>query len=782
MQRFRHSVARNPLAYLALAAMAGIATVDACEKPQIQPWCLALAAVLAGWCCLKPATWRLLLAAAVTFGFIHTCRLGATRFHPLRTLLQPGQKAEVIASGRFDTAPMAAESPRTPGRREARFHADALIVPSHAALIHDATELRVWLKDSSLVSSGGRYELRGTLSMPAPSANPSLYDPERGALRQGFVADVTAREVRPEGPAEFSLQLWLLGLAEQSRHWIESALALGLEGDDKPRILIQTMALGINEPGSTELQEPFRDSGTLHVFAVSGLHVSMLAWIGWMMLHSLGLRRSAAMMVLIPMVLAYAFITGWRPSAARAALMTCTLLCAPLFNRRSRPINVLGGCALGLLACDTQQLFQAGFQLSFGVVWAIAAGARLAAKPFGRLASLDPFMPAQLASRWQRFSLWVRRELIAITAVSLVATIASLPIMLMEFHSATPVGVAANCVLVPLSFISLLAVTLSLMAAGCGVVRAQVLFNNANWLFVKVMTACATWFAAIPGGNFNMALAPAPSSPPVTLSVLAMPPGEGAQLLEASGKRWLLDCGGASHCGFTLLPFLRHQGINSLDGILLSHADSEHIGALEELMPRFHPPVVLTSILEPWRLDSRATLMHKLFAGHALDTADAGKLKAGDIVTVGQARIHILYPCATDLYNKADDRAIVARIDCGKMRVLWCNDAGFITEKRLLSRFPPAELRCQALIRNQHASDFSALPEFLMAVSPRLVITSNSPAVVDQRLPSHLTVYCNDHQVPLFDQSEAGMVRLDIWPDHAEAKTWLTGVTLSLQP
>ena len=77
--------------------------------------------------------------------------------------------------------------------------------------------------------------------------------------------------------------------------------------------------------------------------------------------------------------------------------------------------------------------------------------------------------------------------------------------MLLEFHSVTPISVLANLVLVPLSFISLFTVVLSLITARLGLVALQVLFNNANWLLAHAMMTSATWFAAIPGGNFAVA-------------------------------------------------------------------------------------------------------------------------------------------------------------------------------------------------------------------------------------------------------------------------------------
>ena len=782
MQKLRHAIARNPLAFVAVAAAMGIIVADAASSLFWKPWLLALAFGFGIWTWRNPATWRLMLASSLAFAFVHECRLEATRFHPLRGVLPAGQRVEVIASGHFTRAPMTIETLETETKHEARFTADQVEVPSRDRVIGGLTELRIKFKDATFIPTGGRYEIHGMLSLPAPAANPGLYNPQKGAERQGYVADLLAREITAAGPPSFSLRLWLLNIAERSRHWIEAALALGIENDDAPRTLIQTMALGTNETGSAKLQEPFRNSGTLHVFAVSGLHVSMLAWIGVMLLRPFGLGRNRMIMILIPMVIGYAFVTGWRPSAARAALMCCIMLGASLIDRRSRPINSLGGCALLLLGGDTQELFQAGFQLSFGVVWAITAGARLVAKPLDRFASFDPFFPPQLASPWQKFHLWARREVISIFAVSAVATAASFPIMLTEFHSVTPVGILANCVLVPLAFVSLFTLVLSLIAAGTGFGFGQLLLNNTNWLLVKWMTASAAWFATLPWANFSVPYGNVPKLAPVTMSVLAMPPGEAAQMLESGGQHWMLDVGGASHELFTVLPFLHHEGINSLDGVILSHADAEHVGALEDLIPRFHPPLIMTSLHEPWRLDSSITLMRKAFGGHALDSSIAVKLQAGDKVPIGQARIHILYPTATDLYNKADDRALVARIECGKMRVLWCNDAGFITEKHLLSRLSSKDLASHVMIRNQHASDLSALPEFLAAVKPRLIITSNAPAIAEQRMPEHLAPYCDEHGIRLFDQAETGMVKLEIWPDRLETKTWLSNATVSIFP
>ena len=782
MQRLRHAIDGNPLTCLALAAISGIVTMDVLELAAWGTACWVAALALVLWTCWRPRLWSLVLAAATAFAFFQSSELDATRHHPLQALLQPGTKVDVVARGTFTSAPMGEETSKTPGRREACFQATSLVLPTRESEVQGVTNLRVWLKDPAFVPTGGEYELEGSLGLPLPAANPSLYDPQRGTQRRGIVAELSPRILKPSGPAVFSLRLWLLTVAERSRQWIRQAVTQGIEDDELARPLTQTMALGLSEAGSDQLQQPFRDTGTIHVFAISGLHVALLAGILMEFLRALRVSRRKAVLILIPLVLGYAFITGWRAAAARASMAAAAGMAAYVFDRRPSPVNVLGGIALVLLGHDPQQVFLPGFQLSFGVVFVLCVTMRPISHLLEGMVGLDPFLPPNLADWRQQLGSWCRRTLVEGVLLSVVAWAASLPFMLTEFHEMTPVSIVANLVLVPLAYCSLLNVVMSVASARFGLVALQGCFNNASLLLAHVLMGCATFFAAIPGGHFVVPMPRSAPPPPVSISILALSPGEGAQLVESQGRCWLLDCGGAKHEAAGVLSFLSEQGINSLDGVMLSHADSEHVGAMQDLMPRLHPHQVMTSLHEPWRLDSRVTVMRRLFDSHALDAALITRLQAGDAFDMGAARVHVLYPTAADLYNKADDRALVARIDCGRMRLLWCDDAGFITEKHLLTRFTPAELHSDVIIRNQHASDFSALPEFVLAVAPRLVVTSNAPALAPQRMPEHLVKLCQSRGIALFDQSRTGMVKLEVWPDHIEARSWLTHETLSISP
>ena len=766
--------ARNPLAWVALAAVVGIGLAE-------QGWTWVtdfLAWPMVVWTLLNPSLMRLLLATVLVFGAVHEAGLLETKAHPLRRLLSPGQRVTAVVRGEFQRVALSEEVEA--GRQPTILKAWEIHLPTRRVKITGATGLQVWMDAKAEAPTGGVYELRGSLSLVPKPWNPALFDPVETALRKGIVGELSLDHCECLEP-RFSLRLTLLQMAGDCRQWIERQLALGIEDQEMPRTLVTTMALGTAESDAAHLEEPFRNSGTLHVFAVSGLHVGLLAGIGWAFLRCTGLRRAGATAVLIPLLFGYAFITGWVPSAARAALMAGILLTGPLLNRQSRLLNSLGAAALILLAADSLQLFQVGFQLSFGVLAAIAIGTPWLARPLEPLTELDPFLPASLANWRQNLSMNIRRHCASLLTTSTAAWIGSAPLMIHHFHACTPVSVIANGLLVPLSFLSLLTVALSLVTALCQMTWLQVCFNHANWLWAHLMMASATGFSALPGGHFPLSPARLQTAPMASLSVLSMPPGEGAQVLSSGGQTWLLDCGGVQHHRRNILPYLRREDVAQIDGLVLSHADADHAGAAVKLAESWGRPQVLAGPHEPWRLDSRATAMWQVHEAMESRGRRLDHLRAGDQLQLGQTQMLVLYPTAEDRHDKADDRALVARLDVAGFRVLWCNDAGFVTEKALLERWPHAALRCDVLLRNQHVSDWSALPEFLLAVRPRVVVTSNSPAIATERMPAHLLSYCQRQGVHLFDQSMCGMVKLVFEPNELLISAWLTDENVILR-
>lgn len=757
---------RLPLARAALAAVAGILTAESAGW-RITVWAGLALLTLAAWMApaLKPlprAPWVLALLACL-FGALHQRRLEQTYHHPLAAHLQEAGAARAEVRARVLRA-----APQ-PGRNTRLELLAESVRLSESGLVIDAPcRLRAFVAPALAAEAGDACVLSGVAQLLREAVNEGEFSARDFGLRSGVVA-----ELRVSGLTALESVWWrslprrLQDAAEQCRVWIRERLARGMEERPDELAVIQAMTLGSSEDTDPRVEEPFRRSGTLHVFAVSGLHVVLICAILRFVLRPLGLRRPGLVAALVPLVFAYTFITGWLPSASRAAFMIALLLLGTLALRRASLLNNLGAAALLLLGWDTHVLFLPGFQLSFGVLLAIALLAGRFWEPLKPWVEPDPFLPPELASLRQRAVSWLGDAAAKLAGTSLAAWLGSLPLMWHHFHTVTPAGLLANSVLVPAAFICLSLSCSSLLA---GLIpffggALQALLNQINGGLAAFMLWSAGGFSSLPLAHLHV---PPPSAwggrGDAELRVLALPYGSEAALLSTAGGAWMLDCGAENDFGRVLLPTLRRAGVNRLDGLFLSHADSAHIGGAEALLRTLPITAIHHPQHEPWRTDSRATRMRRLLEQTAggFPGTRFQPLPAGQSVPLGEkpqpARLTALYPGPHDRRSLADDRGLVARLEIGPLRVLWVADAGFITETRLLEA--NENLRCDVLLRGAHAGDFHGTRAFLEAAAPRLILNAGPETPPGGKAPADVRAYAARHGVPLLFLAEHGGVTL----------------------
>lgn len=773
-------IRKHPLLVVAVPASAGISMAD--HFAWQAGWLLGAVALLA-WLVFmfQPRLWLSLPAVFVSFGLLHSLRLADTFDHPLRAdlLAAPDHAMEVTVRGHLYPWTRGAELDEAAALckvAELRIGNDGPFRPLTA-------QIKVRLPTGWSLASPGLHEIKGRLFLPRAPMNPGQFDSANHGLRMGWIAHLRAQEVTLLQAAAFAPRFHLLQAADSSRQWIIRQLSRGLEREGDHAAVILAMALGASDAAGEDIEDAFRNSGTLHVFAVSGLHVAMLAGIATLFLRGLGIQRITLLIILL--VFAYAYITGWRPSAARAAFMTSVVLLGPLFHRSSQLSNTLGAAALALLCFDTHQLFLVGFQLSFGVLLAITLMTSGFLETLRPWCTLDPFLPTALASPIQRLSVNVRLYVASLASVSAAAWAGSLPFMIWHFDTITPVALISNMVLVPVSGICLFLSCISLGLSTVHWLAAALWVNHLNAFLANLMVIIATWFAALPGSNHSLDLRFEKQPPPVEMQVLHLPFGGGAGYLRNGDRRWLLDTGNEDAWRYTLRPFLRHHGVNRLDGIILSHADISHAGAAPWILKAQKVPLLHTSRLEPWPTDPPSASLRSLSRIIEPDSPVWQRHLLNDIIPLASSNglpvtAQVLHPGPNDLHEKANDRGLVLLIQAGDFRILWLNDAGFITEKRLLERQAPVQ--CDILVRHQHNADFSGLTELLLAAQPQAVISSNDAWRVEEALPPRIRDHCQRYHIPLFDLESSGSVGIHIHPHQARLKAHLNGQTVTLQP
>lgn len=270
----------------------------------------------------------------------------------------------------------------------------------------------------------------------------------------------------------------------------------------------KAMLLGQRGRGGAVKREKFAAAGTMHVFAISGLHVMLVTGMLCLMLSKVGLSIRMRSACAIPALAAYVMMSGVRPSAVRAAFMAGLWLCAGLFGRKPDGLAAWGIAAIAVYGFSPAIVFNAGCALSFVVMLGILLWLRWSAQ---FAAPLDWML--RLSADEQAVGCAKRRDVIlkwhgigmgvlGALGISFAAWIASAPIVARVFGRITVGGIFANVVVVPLAAI---AVTLGAVGTAASVVAEPLgaLLNNLSAASIWIMEAVSELVAACPFASFE---------------------------------------------------------------------------------------------------------------------------------------------------------------------------------------------------------------------------------------------------------------------------------------
>jgi len=315
-------------------------------------------------------------------------------------------------------------------------------------------------------------------------------------------------------------------------------LGLGIAADHPTLAgLLRAMMLGETGELSEDQKALFMQSGTMHLFAISGLNIGVIALA--LQAGLLLLRLPAAVRLPLSLALLWLFvdITGASASAVRAFLMAAFLQVAQALRQPANPLAALAGSAWAVLLLDPHQLFGAGFQMSYGIVAALLL--------------LGLPLSEAWQSRWQLFALlpraaWTRRHrliagawqsLSTALAIGLATTLVSMVSGVTFFQLLTPGSLVANLVLVPAAMVVTLAGFASLAVGLAGIDALAVLCNHAAALLLLGIEHGVRLGVQIPGAHLPAAFR-VPWLGPVTLLVLLGAIGYGY------ARRWSAAPGG----------------------------------------------------------------------------------------------------------------------------------------------------------------------------------------------------------------------------------------------
>ncbi|MBK6617350.1 MAG: DNA internalization-related competence protein ComEC/Rec2 [Nitrosomonas sp.] len=629
-----------------------------------------------------------------------------------------------------------------PGSRSIRFRfrveqilTPAAIVPDHLLLSWYKNDQQTALAPPD-IAAGERWQLVVRLKRPHGNLNPHVADYsaklfERNIRATGYVrvADANQRiEVLVNDPRYFF---------ERKRAEIRDSMQVFLKEHAYTGPLI-ALAVGDQRAIPSVQWDTFTRTGTNHLMAISGLHITLVSglifslvyWL-WRRYSSLALWLPASKIAILAglaAALVYALLSGFAIPARRAFLMLVIMSVALWQDRRVSMLTVLGWVLLVVTIWDPWAVITPGFWLSFAAVGLIGLTVS------GRIGQSGVVVS------------WIR--------IQWAITLGLLPLLLFLFGQVSLVSPIANALAIP--WMTFAIVPFALLALIPGL---EFLLSVAH-AAMQVLMIVLQWLAEMPLAVWQQ---PAPDFWAVVTAIIGMiwlllPGGPGLGVISGFPARWLgilavlplflnsidrpaegeiwltvLDVGqglavmartrqhnllfdagpgyGETDSGKQIIvPYLRAEGITALDRIIVSHADSDHSGGALS---------VLTSL-------PTQSLLGSLEASHPVKQAiaDHQHCRAGDDWWWDGIHFAILHPDQNKTSNNKRNRnesSCVLKITTRHGSVLLPADIGQTSEQELLHRARDA-LPATVLIAPHHGSKSSSSAAFIRQVNPKYVI------------------------------------------------------------
>ncbi|WP_434311158.1 DNA internalization-related competence protein ComEC/Rec2 [Hominifimenecus sp. rT4P-3] len=499
-----------------------------------------------------------------------------------------------------------------------------------------------------------------------------------------------------------------------------------------------------------ETKELYQEGGISHILAVSGLHVSLLGLGLFRLLCRLPLPKRLPECLSAGVMAVYVTVAGASVSSRRALLLFWVLLLARILGRSYDMLSGLGLVGLLLLAAQPMQLFQAGFQLSFGTVASLGLlGPELAEwlKPQrkwqkGLLASLCAIVGTMPIAAWHYFEVAVSGIWLNLLVLPLASWLLLSAMLTIVFSSIIPAfgtffaGIGHYILLLYRFFceyggksiwtgrpelwqiVLYYGWLLLLVTAGKRIRKGREKTKRrqakhaakelgkgrtvVRWATLAVSIAVA----------FRL-LMPFPDG---GLTVVSLDVGQGDSTFFRTPEEscWLIDGGSSSVKSVgkkRILPFLKFEGVRALTGIVLSHSDADHINGILELLEEKKISVGRLILPKASSGESGWDEIKRLAAEAEIPVLE---MEAGERWKDGEVFFTCLHPEAAFAGSDSNSFSLVLQVEFAGFRGLFPGDLGE-EEERL---FPEAWEPLTVLKIGHHGARGSSGANFLKAVHP----------------------------------------------------------------
>ena len=627
----------------------------------------------------------------------------------------------------------------------------------------------------------------------SPARVPGAFDTRAWLRSQGFAAygrfkdyHIIGSRWTPERTFA-NFRKWIQARFADYLDPAETGLLLGLLAGDRS---------GIPEA----LRNDFQRSGLVHVLAISGFHVVLLAGILMIFLKATGLPLRAVRIIAVALLFLYIPVTGGSPAVRRAVLMFSVPQIGALFQRPANTMNSLGVALIIILLPEPGILWNPGFQLSVAATAGILIGS-----------PLNPF--ANFPESLRKSKIWATLRAFAIdpTYVTLCATLATSPFLVHHFKTLSPFAWLGNILVVPgiswgmqaglfalispidflretfcyaakffLRLSSMLTRLISdspvasvtigpfspaiLLLVGFALTAIPVIRKNRIARIYGL--ACLVLFSGLFCYNSYVKAA----HPSWNMTLIDVGQGDSILLTSPSGKHFLVDAGevGKRDSGKdVIVPFLHHIGVLQLDALIVTHADADHFGGAASIIKTF--PVKELWISECARTEEKDAWQNII--GDALGRGIPIRgVHRGFTWSEPQFEILALHPHDTKCKD-ANTESITLRVKGAAHSAMLTGDLTVAGEKQVMNM--EAFLKSDVLKLGHHGSKTSSSRQFLDRVQPKLALISSGKNNKFRHPSKEVVRRLDSIGIPYLNTAEQGNISVTFSEDTTIVQTML---------
>jgi competence protein ComEC len=650
-------------------------------------------------------------------------------------------------------------------------------------------------EDANGLNPGDKFQTFCRLDKFSPPDNPGQFDTARymnsnGVFLSASVKSANAVTVlgteKPNSPFDIKAKLRQLAIA---------ALLDNTESDNDMR-LVEALVLGSRTKIDRQLYNDFIKTGLVHLVALSGLNVGILAGCFWWLSKKAGLLHRGRAIACIIATIVFLLVVPATSSTLRAGIMFTIFCLGQLSNRRSSGLNSLAAAAIFLLLIRPMDFLDAGFQLSFAAVLGIV----LFYEPIRNFLIL----PAEPLRKTPFYS--SLRMPLDMLAIGFAAWLAIIPIIAWHFYQfqvltaiwTVPATLPVSIILILGTFKILLNPLLPTLAGGLAII---IDFS------AKVLSYLVTIFAKVPLSRIIIGKLPfyivlifylmlflwkffqfkrpaknliytavivflpifavfinkPEKSDNLQLTALSVGHGQAIYVGTPDNGNFIIDAGSMSRndIGSRIVnPFLDYTAIDKIDSVFISHDDIDHYNGLPEILNKHNCKNVYTT---PQFIQNAATSATDAMLSEFIRSKNIHLGVAPEKISLNKVIITRLWPkeTSTETLLSDNESSLVLLFEYAGRKILLCSDITADVQKQLMNMY--SDLDVDVIITPHHGSGRTTYPAFLNYFKPEFLVTSCSEArfsSISPEITGHIQSYftCKDGAVTVFI-SPAGQIK-----------------------